>query len=188
MWFHSYSSVIWFQGCPNLLKMILPKQFFVQFLTLMNIWFCSSLCSKTTKSMKINAQQILMKPQYLISFSMTVDDTTNSLYSNLTIRSFLEGWLKAHWVAFSGSLIYRNMILFFQSWNIFFFNIWYRQYNTLLRIWAHSPLNMYLLWFIFYIIFSLVISEGSKSFDEAELFINSSAELKKCNGHLWGVS
>lgn len=160
--------------------MVLPKQFFVQFLTLTNIWFSSSLYSQTTKSMKTNAQQ---------NIAMTVNDTTNSLEINLTIRSFLEKWLKAQWISFSGSLIYRNMILFFQSWNIFFSSIFdtdniihYLEY-VLTHHWTCTYFNLY-----FISIFSLVISEGSKSFDETELFINSSAELKKCNGHLWGVS
>lgn len=120
---------------------------------------------------------------------MTVNDTTNSLEINLTIRSFLEKWLKAQWISFSGSLIYRNMILFFHSWNIFFSSIFdtdniihYLEY-VLTHHWTCTYFNLY-----FISIFSLVISEGSKSFDETELFINSSAELKKCNGHLWGVS
>lgn len=59
---HQYS-VIWFQGYKTVLK---TKQFFVQFLTSIKILIM--FITQTTKSMKINALQILIKPPYLINF------------------------------------------------------------------------------------------------------------------------
>lgn len=143
------------------------------------------LIIQTTKSMKINALQILIMPPYLINFLLQWLLMMQQVLSIATsqLEAFQRDDFK-HIKWYSLEVWYlETSFCFFQSWDIFSCNIWYRQYNELTHLWTYFYFD-----FNFISIFSLVISEGPKSFDEAEFLINSSAELKKCYGHLWGVS
>lgn len=165
--------------------MLKTKQFFVQFLTSVKILIM--FITQTTKSMKINALQILIKPPYLINFLLQWLLMMQQVLSIATsqLEAFQRDDFKhIEWDSLEVWYL-ETSFCFFRVETFFSCNIWYRQYNELTHLWTYFYFDLNC---IPVSIFSLVISEGPKSSDEAEFLINSSAELKKCYGHLWGVS
>lgn len=115
--FYSY---LWASVFSDLVSSVLKtKQFFVQFLTSIKILIM--FITQTTKSMKINALQILIKPPYLINFLLQWLLMMQQVLSIATskLEAFQRDDFK-HIKWYSLEVWYlETSFCFFQSWDFF---------------------------------------------------------------------